>query len=439
MKYILRIGIMILFIGFCACQKNEMPSETPTEIPPVTPAVALEVTETPVPTKQPEPASVSWITEMPQRKVKEYDELVESIPISEEYFSCKEFREVISEYIDSDKDGMLSRKERDAVKAIGEWAQPYSLPETVEVGSAEWNWLESFKVLFGSYESETKTTHFVLDGLEWFRNLETIRVYGLVDVTVCLENHPSVKSICSSYLASLYVYAKDCDELEKISVGEVMLWATVLNCPNIRLIEAPVYGYIHSLYCEGTPKLQIVGEVIEPCSVGTEAGVYPWSGKAVYNLDRRYEEDFPVVGALFEVADDGRPDFSNTDRFYTPIEWRDFEKLDLHLAELKTRLKELNEMSYYSAFSFEEDISTEERIIFFSPAGGSVYRVESWPMGEPRRVEGDRFVLHYYIVDALGEIHAFDTLEDVYTAADQMEELKNRDLKETVERLSQGY
>lgn len=369
-----------------------------------------ETKPTPVPTDAPTCTLTPMPTGMPERMVKLYDDTVDLIPISEEYFSDEKFREILSEMADTDKDGMLSRKERDAVLHLGE---------------DEYGKTMIFDIHRGDY---------VLDGLEWFQNLEELHFDGESVVTIYLDHHPSIVAICGhSIWDEITVFANACERLETISVGEGYIKAVIIDCEQMKDLQV-CEGSVKSLCCKNTPSLQLTAWV-EHCSLGTEAGLYPWDiddrGRITMwkTMDSDGTEQFyskeGIVGGRFELVGD------NQFKYWCNIEWRGWGDLKLNLSELKTRLIEENEVCLRQMLEESVQISTDVSVIFFSPAKSSLYRVESWPTNGWDDPEDDRTSLHYFIVDGT-EFFSYDSLDEVYAAASGMDDLKDVTLQETI-------
>ncbi len=130
--------------------------------------------------------------------------LDELIPIDEAHFTSEAFREYIYETYDKDRDGMLSAKEREAVKEID---------------------LQSF--------GEMRFLNETLDGFEQFPCLEAVLI-GLTG-KVIIQGHPAIKFFGGTENAVQEVIIADCPALERIGfylsdLGNI----SVKNCPELK-------------------------------------------------------------------------------------------------------------------------------------------------------------------------------------------------------------
>ncbi len=196
--------IFLLMTGtFCACHGSQETSiTTPTGIL-TTPFSTPEATVTGLPentktpsqnpalTREPSPTSVSGLE----------DGL---LPIDEAHFTSEAFREYIYETYDKDRDGMLSAKEREAVKEID---------------------LQSF--------GEMRFLNETLDGFEQFPCLEAVSI-GLTG-KVIIQGHPAIKFFGGAENAVQEVIIADCPALERIGfylsdLGNI----SVKDCPELK-------------------------------------------------------------------------------------------------------------------------------------------------------------------------------------------------------------
>lgn len=420
--YLFILGVL----SFCACQKNVGSAVTPTEFPTPTGAATVAPTPTatplptpessltPVPTYTPTCTPTPLPTGMPERKVKPYDETAGTIPISDEYFSDEAFRKILLELTDTDKDGMLSKQERDAVIHLGE--------NTREVQNCIGDDMQDY----------------YLDGLEWFRNLESIFIDGGF-ITVYLDRHPKISYVDGGWGVILTVFANACKELESIGANEGDVSAVILDCEKMKNMWVGDFGGVEFLYCKGTPNLQLSSEV-PYCSLGTEAGIYPWDMAGTIAMWPTKDKDGNDTRFRKEGVEGERFEFSDTGNFtyWSKIDWRGWDDLNLNLPELKKQLIEKNEEYLRQELSDESDISTDVRVIFFSPEKSSLYRAESWPANGWPDPEDERTSLHYFIVNGEGNIYTYNTLDEACEAAAGMDDLKNVSLKETIAWLLTG-
>ena len=202
------------------------------------------------------PASLS-----PSPAITEALEQVE-IPIDAEHFSDEIFREYISGMYDTDKNGALSQREREAVKEI------------------IWSGTEipMDKVTF-DYRDRNGA---VLDGLEYFPKLEDLTVEDAD--CVILTNHPSILrfGICEGRVETVLI--ENCPTLEKIGVVESYGIGsqaggnlTVRNCENLRMFCASTADF-GMLTFKNTPKLVAFFETVGIVSLSMDAN-------AVINFD----------------------------------------------------------------------------------------------------------------------------------------------------------
>lgn len=351
---------------------------------------------------------------MPERKVKPYDETAGTIPISDEYFSDEAFRKILAELADTDKDGMLSKQERDAVIHLGE--------NTSEVQNCIGDGMQNY----------------YLDGLEWFQNLESIFIDG-VYITVYLDCHPKISSVNGGWGVILTVFANACKELEAIGANEGDVSAVILDCEKMKNLWVADFGGVEFLYCKGTPNLQL-SSWVRYCSLGTEAGIYPWQMAGTISMWPTKDKDGNDIHFWKEGVEGERFEFSDASNFkyWCKIDWRGWDDLNLNLPELKKQLIEKNEEYLRQEISDGSDIATEVDVIFFSPAKSSLYRAESWPTNGWPDPEDERTSLHYFIVNGEGKIYTYNTLDEACEAAAGMDDLKNVNLKETIEWLLTG-
>lgn len=167
--------------------------------PEVTVTMPLEMTGTPSITEALGNSPTPSVTETPAQKPEK-----ERIPIDEAHFTSEAFREYIYETYDKDRDGMLSAKEREAVKEID---------------------LQSF--------GEMRFLNETLDGFEQFPCLEAVSI-GLTG-KVIIQGHPAIKFFGGAENAVQEVIIADCPALERIGfylsdLGNI----SVKNCPELK-------------------------------------------------------------------------------------------------------------------------------------------------------------------------------------------------------------
>lgn len=172
----------------------------------------------------------TWIArENGQEYVIDYD--VDQIPIAEEYFSDKAFREYIKEKIDTNGDGFLTKKEREPVRSI-------------DFDASYYRWL-----LKDEY-TEIKT---VLDGLNWFPNLERLELMSEAEVYLC--EHPGITVVNWKESSSSLLFADGCEKLETIAIHMSSGGAVYANnCESLKRISS-YDGKLGAVYTSETPNL----------------------------------------------------------------------------------------------------------------------------------------------------------------------------------------
>ena len=373
------------------------PELTVTPEPTVTPesAVIPEPTATPNPSISPEPT----VNRMPESRVAEAEPEAERIPISEEYFSGQYFRGYISDLIDTDGDGFLTKQEREQVTGIC--------------------------FVDFSYENDDLSEDVnVVDGLNWFPNIEAIEHEGGQIFEIILDNHPGVKYIGSweAWRGSNY-YINGCDKLESIwfcTNGAMALY--VNNCKCLKNIDGYEYGF-SSLYVSECPKARInMSDTIGfPEDWYIDDDVYlVWAG-----------EEFDV--GLFDYSEGDELLFTEDGQPYLDLGFLPDEKQRLHWlgtnSEADVLSGHVNQILTIQNNAVPKElleagkVMTEVDVIMFSPKKPSVYSARS---SEKDAVLYWEFLAKkFFIGESDGTITAYDSWEELTAAAKEIEGLED--------------
>ena len=392
MRYTKSLLIIICMISLAGCkQSNETVSSLTgipktTKVPGVTeepittlnPTKAVEMpTATPVPTPLP--------IGMPERKVVKANPDVESIPIEEAYFSGEAFREFIKETIDMNGDGFLSRQEREDVVELEE-------PGCYGRGKI------------------------VIDGLDWFPNVEKLEMMG--EAEVYLDHHPGLLSINWNEMGASKLFVDGCDKLELIAVHMACEATVYVNNCNTMKHFSVWDGYLESFYASGVPNLEICVDWYE------EFPKEFWlddDAQIIWRLWSDQEESICLdnMGTRFEVTENGilywDEVFSN--RYEILINWLGVEVAELNLDE---QVKQMKKMYCASVPECQRENGMTQvgvKTILFSPQKNSVYMVGEW-------LEGKLSTVHYYIIEFDETITEYVSLEEMIMASEQIEGLK---------------
>ena len=335
--------------------------------------------------------------EMPEPKVGEAEPEAERIPISEEYFSGQYFRGYISDIIDTDGDGFLTKQEREQVTAI-------------------------CFVDFCYENDELSEDVNVVDGLNWFPNIEAIKHEGGQIFEIILDNHPGVTYVGSweAWRGSNY-YINGCDKLERIwfcTNGAMALY--VKGCKNLQYIDGYEYGF-SSLYVSECPKARInMSDTIGfPEDWYIDDDVYlVWAG-----------EEFDV--GLFDYSEGDELLFTVDGQPYLDLGFLPDEKQRLHwlgtnseadvLSEHVNQILTIQNNAVPKELLEAGKVMTEVDVIMFSPKKPSVYSARS---SEKDAVLYWEFLAKkFFIGESDGTITAYDSWEELTAAAKEIEGL----------------
>ncbi len=239
------------------------------------------------------------------------------VQINEAHFSDETFRRYISEKIDVDGDGALSRNERIAVKKI------------------TWDYyeLEDEGIMLRMED----VFDAVLDGFEYFPNLERLTVTSAAKVIV--KNHSSIRGIGGAEGGIGLLCVENCPAL--ISIGGNMYSGNieVKNCENMELFWARASSF-GSVSFTGTPKLAVWIEVseIEKLQINADAvvssgksGLGRGCGSLVFGENGEVELDYGGV-IEWENRTGGALNVT-TDFFENCFEEADFSYMNIQLLE----------------------------------------------------------------------------------------------------------
>jgi len=334
-------------------------------------------------------------TKMPESKVKVADPEAERIPITEEYFSGRYFRSYIREHVDTDKDGFLTRQEREHVTEVD-----------LDLG-ADSKLLEDINVV---------------DGLNWFPNMEFIGHMDGRVFEIYLDHHPGVKHLGSAEVWDEATYFIDgCDELESIwfcTNGDMALF--VNDCKNLTSIDGYEYDF-SSLYVSECPNLRIYreGSVSFPNEwyLDDDAQVV-WAG---FNFDEFHYIDW----TRFYISEDGFPywkDEWGAVEGTEQIHWLGFEQETPEFSEQIEQMLSMQEAGVAKELLENDEVQTDLWMILFSPRKPSIYYAETEKKEEEQWTS---LAKTYYVVEGNGTITAYDSLEELCTAAKEIEGIED--------------
>ena len=224
----------------------------------------------------------------------------DDVPITEEFFSDVDFRTVISSRYDIDKNGVLSRNEREAVTEI------------------IWDNAE-FSDLEGTFDDA------VLDGLGAFPNLVTMDVKYAEKVI--LVNHPSIKVIGGDTGGASF-YIQNCPALENMGFSFYGGSIIIRDCENLRRFAAHQTSF-RNLVFSGTPQLVVSLERSELGRIQADAEV-------VIGLDQ-YQSGLDDI----HVGDNGQVALS----LKNSVEWNDVAEQSIELSD-----------GYFTVYLNESDV-----------------------------------------------------------------------------------
>ncbi len=333
--------------------------------------------------------------EMPESKVAEADQEAERIPVSEEYFSGQYFRGYIKEMIDTDKDGFLSKQEREQVTAVDfEFYDNAELSEDINV----------------------------VDGLNWFPNMEYIGHMGGRIFEIILDQHPGVKYVGSSEAwRGSYYYINGCEKLEGIwfdTNGWMKLY--VNDCKNLVSISGKEFAF-SGLYVSGCPKARFymsdtigfledwyIDDDVQLVWAGGEWDVGPF--------------DY-LVGDELRFTEDGHP---YLDHGFVPDErkmrhWLGTNRESTVLSEHVKQILTLQNNAVPKELLAAGKVTTEIDVIMFSPEKPSVYSARS--SEKDAALYWESLAKKYFIAESDGTVVAYDSWEELSSAAKEIEGL----------------
>lgn len=266
------------------------------------------------------PASLS-----PSPAITEALEQVE-IPINAEHFSDEIFREYISGMYDTDKNGALSQREREAVKEI--------IWSGTEIPMDKFTF--AYKDVRGA----------VLDGLEYFPKLQVLTVEDAD--CVILTNHPSIRRFGISEGKVETVLIENCPTLEKISVAESYGIGsqaggnlTVRNCENLRIFSASTADF-GMLTFKNTPKLVAYFETVGIVSLSMDANavinfddttLHRILGEEIYRLTEDGELSFGLNECIHWTNVDENSVVAKEQFFFSLVTEEEFTYMDVQISE----------------------------------------------------------------------------------------------------------
>ncbi len=335
--------------------------------------------------------------EMPELRVKEAAPEAERIPISEEYFSGQYFRGYISEIIDTDGDGFLTKQEREQVTGIC--------------------------FVDFCYENDDLSEEInVVDGLNWFPNIETIEHEGGRIYEIILDNHPGVKYVGSSeaWRGSNY-YINGCEKLEGIwfdTNGRMKLY--VNDCKNLASISGKEFAF-SGLYVSDCPEVRLyMSDTIgfpEDWYIDDDVQLV-WAGGEFDVGSFDY-----LVGDKLLFTEDGHP--------YLDLGFSPDEKQRLHwlgtnseadvLSEHVNQILTIQNNAVPKELLADGKVMTEVDVILFSPKKPSVYSVRS--SEKDAALYWESLAKKYFIAESDGTVVAYDSWEELSEAAKEIEGL----------------
>lgn len=332
------------------------------------------------------PTATPFPSEMPERKVVKANPEAERISIDKTYFSDEGFREFIKEKIDTDGDGFLSKAEREQILRLED-------PGYYKVGKV------------------------VLDGLDWFPNMEHLELMGEAEVS--LDHHPSLVSVNWNESGQSAIFVDGCENLEQIDIfmssnGGVY----VNNCRNLKRLSSSD-GSLGSLYASGVPKLRICVDWYEeiPKKIRLDG-----DAQIVWRLWDDPEEELRLdnIGVQFKVLEEGVLYWGElfSLRYELQVNWLGVNTSELKLDEQAARMYTMYNTFIPAEELADDSIRTLTKTILFSPKKASVYMVGSW------NESNELLSARYYIVGSDGIITEYVSLEDMLEVAEQIEGLE---------------
>lgn len=333
------LGICICFVMLCSCKNNEVESCKNDLIPtPVSQNIAHELMLG--------GAEVTPTTfEMLEQKVSSADSQTDLVLIDQNHFSDSYFRKFLLQQYDKNRDGFLSREERDCVTSI------------------YWDVSEH------SIEGEGIKSDTTLDGLDWFRNLETLCVVNAGDVY--LKNHPSIRYLGGGEGRANF-WIENCECLEEMGFSMFDGTLYVSDCKRLSkaLFNDTEFSAIH--FSE-TPLLEVQMDT---------TNLYP----TIFHLDSDAYFSPGVHSELsFRLSDEERPEWVLFDEKYQ-IDWLNSEDKGDYveiLDELVIRTQRYLEKSEPERVE-EREISTSIGLqkgyaVYFSDLGNDAIQEWDYP------------------------------------------------------------
>lgn len=307
---------IILLFGLCACGKSltkqdevpvgevrSTPAVETTVVPSLAPTVHPISEPTEIPTIKPTPTPMitkkDFPLQMPERKVVMADSDTELVPVDKVHFSSDSFQNYILFYFDKDKDGFLSKQERDAVTII-DWS----------------GYFEEEGVYSTPYGDGI-----CLDGLEWFENLEGITATNGVEIY--LQGHKNIEWISIGEAATGTVWIDNCPKLKK--AGFIMVYGTLFiqNCMNLEEVYLQE-AWFDAVHLDELPNLVL--KLDETCTIPD-----------VFRLDARAR--IMYSGERAQAAENGMPCFG-INRY--EVDWVPKEETYYNYADAVKKMMDYN-------------------------------------------------------------------------------------------------
>ena len=382
-------------------QETEYPNETVTPKPEITqdihptptpeisrglsPTVTPELSITPtIPTPIPVPVAKS--------KVEAANSEAERIPIEKQYFSDEVFRSFVKEKYDKDEDGFLSKSERELVSEI----------------------------FFDTAEFDvTMNECIVMDGLDWFPNAKSIGQTGKGNFEIYLNRHPGVRFAgCAESKGHVIFYIESCENLEELyfcTNDTVSLY--VNNCGNLRIVQGYEYSF-EALYISEAPKLRVylndtVGMPKESfLDADTQIVWQMWYASDSVGAD----------GTRFYISEEGLPYWGkeSAEDSEETIQWFGLSPNEFNLHTQIENMLAIQNNSLPEEMTERGQLTSEVKMILFSPKKISLYLICSREEGTSG---SEAIISNYYTVDRNGNITVFRTLEELFVAAEMIEDL----------------
>ncbi|MBR6537975.1 MAG: hypothetical protein IKT67_12330 [Lachnospiraceae bacterium] len=332
---------------------------------------------------------------MPESRVEEADADAERIPVSERYFSGSYFRGYIEEMIDTDKDGFLTKQEREQVTAVDfEFYDNTELSEDINV----------------------------VDGLNWFPNMEYIGHMGGRIFEIILDQHPGVKYVGSSEAwRESYYYINGCEKLEGIwfdTNGRMRLY--VNDCKNLASISGKEFAF-SGLCVSGCPEARFyMSDTIgfpDDWYIDDDVQLV-WAGGEWDTGPFDYLE-----GDELSFTGDGHPYLNHgvLSDGIQGLHWlgtnREAELISEHVNKILT----VQNNAVPKELLKDGKVTTEIDVIMFSPKEPSVYSARS--SEKDSALYWEFLAKNYFIAESDGTVVAYDSWEELSEAAKEIEGL----------------